>query len=249
MALATTANIAATITERMEMQKSLGMMAAEVGARYLADFAFQKDELESGRKLFQERSLSNYIWRLDNTYFIASSGQIEQDVCSVANAKQWPAGLAEQVKGFARVESIVDNEMIVKFCSDTSSACSMHIIATFRDQTGNQHIKVFYVENGFTLAPTVERVILEDKEPIFVKKKSGFRFGPLDFRSSKMVCGGYKRTQRVETHVTPQTFKGGDAEKMHTYVKFKMCQAVCRMYREALNGSTAEAQSMLTWGE
>jgi len=240
MAATTTPNLPAAIPDA-NVSKELGILAAQVGARYLEQYAFNKEELENGRTAFQKLVLSNYNLVYSNTYTVAPAGQVEQTINKLASALRWSTEFAVQVKGLAQLDSVAHDEIVVKFCTDTSGGCfALRVIATLRDQNGNQHIKVVFAKNDFTFAPNVERITLEDKEPIFVMKTSFWR-------SSKRVQDGFKTIQRVQDRVTPQTINAGDAEKMHRYLMFKMSQAVCNMCPGGLTELSTEAKSMLTW--
>jgi len=239
-----------TRLENIKPEKQLGLFASAIGARYLEQYAYKKQELVRGREVFQKFFLSNYNWRFSDTYFILPQEQIEQQISKIASGLQWPENFTEKVKVFADLGKAKHDEIQVKFCPDTSSGsgCSLHIIATVRDQDGRQHFMVIFAENSFSFAPKVERIILEDKEPVYVTKHVGFQFLWCDFRRETTVLDGYKSHQRVEERVTAQTLDAGDAEKMHDFLIFKMSQAVCRMYPEGLAESPEEARLMLSWG-
>jgi len=233
---------AVALMDPMEVEKQLESAMIKASVRSLRKLAPKKEELDSGRKLFQDVVVSYDSCNFTDTFMIVSIEKLEQEINAVASSNAWNPEITKQVKALAQPRYINHDDIQVKFCPGSASGLSMHVVATRSDQVGNRYIKVVFLSNSFQLAPKVDRIILEDKEPIFEERTSGFIPG---FRKKESVKVSEKTTQRVDERVVPQSVAAGNIEKIRNYLTFKTSKAVCCMYQD---GSTIpdDVKTMLT---
>lgn len=79
---------------------------------------------------------------------------MEQDVAKLAKAKRWSDEFSEKVQGLAAIE-VRDEEIQIKFCTDSSSGVELAIIASCKGDNDTHYVKVLKVDNIFNLAPEV----------------------------------------------------------------------------------------------
>lgn len=241
MALVQNSNSVVVSLTSNQVSKALGQVAAEIGVNYLDQFSYKKQDLLAGKQALENLFTTNHNFQFSNTYCVIEPANLDRDVDALANAKEWSTKFAEKIKVLARLSG-EDHEARVKFCTDTTSNCALHAIATLHDEKGNYHIKVIFVAKSFTLSPKTERFVLEDKEPVYVTKTTGW----YPYNGTTTTLEGFKTHQRVEERVVPQLVQTGAAENIQDYLLFKMAKAVAIMHPQCLENSP-EAKQMLTW--
>jgi len=221
----------AILKNNMQMSKALGQAAAEVGMNILEQLTSQTEELIEGKELFDQLPIKNLTSLISTTDMIVEPGQLERSINSVASAKHWSPEITNNVKAFADMLHATDNEVKAGFSTESSSTCSVHIIAIARNEQGYQHIKVIYVGETISLTP---KVIVEESEPVYVFKKVGIL--------SRRTKVSYYRTK--EQHVVPVEASAGDAEKIQNYITYKLCKKIVTMHPEYLKDCSPEIKSL-----